>query len=125
MLRKCYGRVFKLIVANVIIVCIFVATKKLTMKKQLPNTQRKRKRVKPIAREIIVLELNNTRLGVYTNTLAALEKVNKEMPAALKVDLPSYSTVNRAVREAGTYIDIPTPVGIYTILRTVLFNFAA
>lgn len=103
--------------------CIFVATKQLTMKFKLPNAKRKRKQQNPIAKEIIVLERNNIRVGLFTNTLGALGGLSKEIPKGINVDFPSYATVNRAIREAGDCYDIPTPLGIYTITKAHLFRF--
>lgn len=76
-------------------------------------------------RPISVLELNNIVLGVYTNNLAAYESVLARLPKALHYKVVSYSTVQRHLHAAGTSYDIPTPLGIYVIKRTLLLKKAA
>jgi len=73
-------------------------------------------------RTISVLEKNNIMLGVFTNNLAAFEKLKQEFPSSLQVHLPSYSKVNRHVAKNGDSIDIATPLGIYVIKKTVLLK---
>jgi hypothetical protein len=105
--------------------CIFVAMKKLTSKMKMPNAHRKRKAQNPIAKEIIILERNNVRIGIFTNLLGALGGLGMQIPKGIHVDFPSYSTVNRAVRVVGDCYDIPTPVGIYTVTKDNLYRFVA
>ena len=64
-------------------------------------------------------------LGVYTNNLAAHTALKKMLPKELHYTLMSYSTVNRHVHAAGTSIDVPTPLGIYVIKKTLLLKKAA
>lgn len=89
----------------------------------LPNALRKRKNTNPISREIVLLERNNVLVAPFTNVLGAYDKLLKDIPRTMHARLMSYSTVNRAVKEVGTYIDIPSPSGIYTIKRVPLYKF--
>jgi hypothetical protein len=107
------------------IVCIFVATIQITMKKVFPNVNRTRKHKEPVVREIIVLMRYNALIGLFTNTLGAVGAINKEVPVGMNVDLPSYSTVNRALRAVGDSYDIATPMGIYTVSKNNLYKFVA
>jgi hypothetical protein len=77
------------------------------------------------ARTISVLELNNITVGIYTNNLAAYKSLLARIPRELQIKVMSYSTVNRAVQEAGQHIDVPTALGIYVIKKTVLLRKAA
>jgi hypothetical protein len=106
-----------------IINCIFVAITQLNMQTKLPNAKRKRARSNPIVREIIVLERYNARIGIFTNVLGAVGGIQKEIPLGTYVDLPSYSTVNRAIRKVGDMFNVATPMGIYTISKVPLFRF--
>ncbi len=73
-------------------------------------------------RTISVLERNNITVGIFTNNLAAFEKLKKEFPAGVKVELPSYSKVNRHVAKDGDSIEILTPLGFYVVRKTVLMK---
>ena len=73
-------------------------------------------------RVIVVLELNNIVLGLYTNTQAAYKSMLLRIPSVLQYKVCSYSTVNRAVVNSGDVFDIPTPLGIYTIKKTLLLR---
>jgi hypothetical protein len=77
----------------------------------------------PISRTITVLERNNVTVGIYTNNLAAYNALKAILPAQVKQDLISYSTVNRAVQESGNDIDIPTIIGIFVIRKCPLYRF--
>jgi hypothetical protein len=103
--------------------CTFVAMMQTGNKKRLPNVNRSRKQTNPIVREIIVLERYNARIGIFTNVLGALGGIVKEIPSGVNVDLPSYSTVNRAIKEVGDIYNVPTPMGIYTIAKVNLYRF--
>ncbi len=104
---------------------IFVHIIEIGMKKSFPNVNRTRKNKNPIAREIIVLMRYNATIGHFTNTLGAVGAINKEVPVGMNVDLPSYGTVNRKLRNVGDSFDVPTPMGIYTISKVNLFRFVA
>ncbi len=73
-------------------------------------------------RTISILEKNNILLGTFTNNLAAFDKLKKEFPTGVKADLPSYSKVNRHVAKDGDWIIISTPLGTYTIRKTILLK---
>lgn len=105
--------------------CTFVGTKQITMKKVFPNANRTRKHKEPVAREIIVLTRYNALIGVFTNVLGAVGAINKEVPVGMNVDLPSYATINRALKEVGNAYDVPTPMGIYTVAKHNLYKFVA
>lgn len=105
--------------------CIFVVTIRIAMKKVFPNVLRTRKHKEPVAREIVVLTRYNALIGHFTNTLGAVGAINKEVPVGMNVDLPSYSTVNRALRKVGDSYDVATPMGIYTIAKVNLYRFVA
>lgn len=77
----------------------------------------------PIARVVTTLDLSGVTLGIYTNNLAAYEALKNQLPAPLKSTLISYSTVNRAVQNAGQYLEIPTTLGIFTITKKPVFRF--
>ncbi len=76
-------------------------------------------------RPITVLELNNIAVGYYTNNLAAYNSLLLRLPELLQLKVMSYATVARAVKEPGQHIDVPTPLGIYVIKKTLLFSKAA
>ncbi len=76
-------------------------------------------------RTISVLELNNIMVAPFTNNLAAYQALLLRIPKELHYKIMSYSTVNRHVHAAGTSIDIPTPLGIYVIKKTLLLKTAA
>jgi len=76
----------------------------------------------PISRTITVLEINNVTLGIYTNNLAAYNAVRSQLPVLNAQELISYSTVNRAVRESGNSISIPTIIGIFVIRKCPLYK---
>lgn len=76
-------------------------------------------------RTISILELNNIVIGIYTNNLAAYQSLKARIPVQLQSNLVSYSTVNRHVHASGTSYDIPTPLGIYVIKKTLLLKKAA
>jgi len=107
------------------IICTFVFTMQIAMKKVFPNVNRTRKHKEPVAREIIVVMRYNALIGIFTNVLGAVGAINKEVPTGLSVDLPSYSTVNRALKEVGNSMDIPTQMGIYTVSKHNLYKFVA
>lgn len=97
----------------------------MNMKKVFPNVNRTRKHKKPVAREIIVVMRYNAFIGAFTNVLGAVGAINKEVPVGLNVDLPSYSTFNRALTEVGNSLDVPTPMGVYTVSKHNLYKFVA
>lgn len=95
------------------------------MKKVFPNVNRTRKHKEPVAREIVVVMRYNALIGIFTNVLGAVGAINKEIPTGMNVDLPSYSTFNRALNEVGSTFDVPTPMGIYTVSKHNLYKFVA
>lgn len=97
--------------------------KQTVVKKVFPNLNRTRKRREPIAREIIVLTRYNALIGAFTNVLGCVGAINKEVPVGMNVDLPSYSTFNRALTKVGDSFDVPTPMGIYTVAKVYLYKF--
>lgn len=78
------------------------------------------KKVK-LLRVITVIEKSNVTLRHFTNNLAAYKFMVNDLPKGLIFRMPSYATINRTVREAGDHIELPTPVGIYTVKKAVLF----
>lgn len=105
--------------------CTFVLMKRTVAKKVFPHLNRTRKRKEPISREIIVLTRYNALIGAFTNVLGCVGAINKEVPVGLNVDLPSYSTFNRALANVGDSIDVPTPMGVYTVAKVNLYKFVA
>ncbi len=77
------------------------------------------------ARPITILELNYIAVGHYTNNLAAYNSLLARIPEVLQVKVMSYATVARAVKEPGQHIDVPTPLGIYVIRKTMMFSKAS
>lgn len=78
---------------------------------------------KAIARVISTLVKNNVTLGIYTNNLAAFEKMVSLVPPTMHSQIVSYPTLNRRVKKCGDFFDIPTPVGIFTIAKEPLYRF--
>lgn len=76
-----------------------------------------------IARVITTLVRNNVTLGIYTNNLAAYDKMLSLVPPSMHAKVVSYSTVNRHVDKCGSFYDIPTPVGIFVIAKEPLYRF--
>lgn len=72
-------------------------------------------------RVITLLNLGNVTVHPFTNNLAAYEYLVGQIPKGLTYQIPSYSTVNRTVKNAGDSFDLHTPVGLYTIKKAVLF----
>ena len=77
----------------------------------------------PIVRTITVLELNNVCMAVYSNNLGAYNHLKGALPSALQFRLLSYSTLQRAVKESGQHLDIPTPLGIFVVRKCPLYRF--
>jgi len=107
------------------IIVTFVAMKQTVYKKVFPNVNRTRKHKEPVVRSIVVLTRYNAIVGHFTNTLGAVGAINKEVPTGMNVDLPSYATINRALRVVGDSYDIATPMGIYTVAKVNLYRFVA
>ena len=76
-----------------------------------------------IVRTIVVLELNNVCVAIYSNNLGAYDHLKGLLPASLQFRLMSYSTINRALQESGQHLDIPTPLGIFVIRKCPLYRF--
>ena len=76
-----------------------------------------------IARIITTVVKNNVTLGIYTNNLAAYEKVRSLVPTTMHAQIVSYPTLQRRVKKCGEFFDIPTPVGIFTIAKEPLYRF--
>lgn len=76
-----------------------------------------------IARIITTLVKNNVTLGIYTNNLAAYDKLRSLVPPTMHSQIVSYPTVQRKVKKCGDFYDVPTPVGIFTISKEPLYRF--
>ncbi len=73
---------------------------------------------------VSVLKKESVIIGIFTNNLAAYEQLHSSVPAHEQIDLPSYSTVNRVVRDAGQSKAFSTSVGTFTIQKMTLFKKA-
>jgi len=69
-----------------------------------------------------VLRKEGVILGVFTNNLAAFDQLKAFVPDHEKKDLPSYSTVNRVVQDAGNSKAISTSVGTFIIQKLNIYK---
>lgn len=71
---------------------------------------------------ITLLEKNGICVATFTNNKAALNKLQREFPKGLEVKIPSLATVNRKVVRSGDVTEVFTPLGTYTIRKTLLLK---
>jgi hypothetical protein len=73
-------------------------------------------------RVITVLRKEGVILGAFTNNLAAFQQLKASIPDHEADLLPSYSTVNRVVREAGNSKAFSTSAGQFIIQKLNLYK---
>jgi len=73
---------------------------------------------------VSVLKKDVVIIGVFTNSLAAYNQLHNCVPVHEQSELPSYSTVNRVVRNPGDLKNFTTSVGAFSIQKMTLFKKA-
>jgi len=69
-----------------------------------------------------ILRKEGVILGVFTNNLAAFGQMRAFVPDHEKKDLPSYSTINRTVQNAGNSKAVSTSVGTFIIQKLNIYK---
>lgn len=69
-----------------------------------------------------ILRKEGVILGVFTNNLAAFGQMRAFVPDHEKTSLPSYSTINRVVQEAGNSKAVNTSVGTFIIQKLNIYK---
>ena len=62
--------------------------------------------------------------AIFTNSLACFEQMKALTPSEERDRLPSYSTINRIVREAGDSKAVATSVGVFIIQKLNIYRKA-
>ncbi|MES2395002.1 MAG: hypothetical protein V4549_03325 [Bacteroidota bacterium] len=66
---------------------------------------------------VTVLKLESQIIGIFTNNLAAFEKIKSLISKEDIKTLPGYSTINRIVSESGDGKTIKTHLGLFNISK--------
>ena len=75
-------------------------------------------------KSVFVLSSGPVNLGIFTNLLAAYNRLRKSVPPSKNDGIPSYSTVYRRMLEGEKIIYLHTALGSYSISKMRLYKKA-